>query len=103
MLFIVFEDRRNPIFVPCLIVSPENRSYGTNRIDKLIFISQIMGLVSKINRKPPKLKTDIIKRLQQNYWYDSSKAEQEFGIKFRPIKDTVDDTVKWFQSAEFRN
>ncbi len=71
-------------------------------VNKLLFAARMMGLISKITRKPPKLKTDIIKRLQKDFWYDSQKAEKEFGISFRPISETLEETVKWFESGLFK-
>lgn len=66
--------------------------------NKIILVARIMQIISKITGKPPELKVNIVKRLLRNFWYDSSKAEKEFGIQFRPLKDTLTDTVQWFQS-----
>jgi dihydroflavonol-4-reductase len=67
---------------------------------KILFIARVMQLMSQISGKPAELKPHIIKRLQKNFWYDSSKAKKTFGIEFRPIKETLEDTVHWFQTSQ---
>ncbi len=58
------------------------------------FISVIKG---KLSGKPPTLKPSILRRLLDNFGYDSSKAKRELGIKFRPLSETLFDTADWFQ------
>ncbi|MGD8778800.1 MAG: NAD-dependent epimerase/dehydratase family protein [Ignavibacteria bacterium] len=71
---------------------------------KVLFMAHIMKFISKIKGKQPpaSLKLCVVKRLLKNFWYDSTKAVNTFGIKFRPINDTLTDTVKWFQNAYMR-
>jgi dihydroflavonol-4-reductase len=65
---------------------------------KLLLASRLMWLVSKVTRRPPPLKPNIVKRLQESFSYSSGKAERELGVSFRPLSATMADTVKWFQS-----
>ncbi|MCP4137100.1 MAG: NAD-dependent epimerase/dehydratase family protein [bacterium] len=64
---------------------------------KLLFIARLVTFIHKIKGKPSPLKPAIIKRLQKNFWYNSSKAEKELGASFRPLKETLSDTVSWFK------
>ncbi|MEW6264508.1 MAG: NAD-dependent epimerase/dehydratase family protein [Thermodesulfobacteriota bacterium] len=65
---------------------------------KLLLASRLMLLVSRITGRPPALKPNIVRRLQESFWYSSDKAERELGVSFRPLSETMTDTVKWFQS-----
>lgn len=66
----------------------------------LLFASHLMGLFGKLTRKPQLIKPGIVKRLQEDFVYRSTKAEQELGVSFRPLAETMEDTVKWFLENE---
>jgi dihydroflavonol-4-reductase len=66
--------------------------------NKILFISNVMKIIAKITSKQPELKPSIIKRLNENFWYDSSKASRELNISFRPIGLTLADTVSWMKN-----
>ncbi len=64
---------------------------------KLLFAARLMTLVSKVTRRQPPLKPNIVKRLQDDFTYSSAKAEREFGVRFRPLSETLADAAAWFQ------
>ncbi len=64
----------------------------------LMLVAKTMSLISKVTGKPPLLKPSILKRLQEDFWYDSKKAERELGVRFRPLTETLSDTANWFRS-----
>ena len=70
-------------------------------LTKLLLVARIMALASKITRKPPALKLSIIRRLQENFWYNSSKAEHDLGVHFRPLSETLSDTAQWFHDEGY--
>jgi nucleoside-diphosphate-sugar epimerase len=63
----------------------------------LIMMAHIMALASKLTGKPPALTVDKIRRLQMELRFDSQKAERVLGVRFRPLAETLKDTVAWFQ------
>jgi nucleoside-diphosphate-sugar epimerase len=62
----------------------------------LMLISFFMVMKGKFTGKPPALKPSIVRRLLDNFGYDSTKAEKELAIKFRPLSETLSDTAEWF-------
>jgi dihydroflavonol-4-reductase len=65
---------------------------------KLLLASRLMWLVSKVTGRPPAIEPNIVKRLQESFSYSSDKAERELAVSFRPLSETMADTVSWFQS-----
>jgi nucleoside-diphosphate-sugar epimerase len=63
----------------------------------LMCAAYLMAFKSKLNRRPPMMNPSILKRLLENFGYDSSKAKKELGIRFRPLSETLTDTAGWFQ------
>ncbi len=68
---------------------------------KLLIMATILSLISKIKGKPSELKPVIVKRLQKNFRYNSEKAERELGVSFRPLEETLSDTVTWFMNNSY--
>ena len=66
-----------------------------------MMMSRIVTLLSKIQGKQSPLKPDIVKRIQKNFWYSSKKAETELGVKFRPLSETLTDTISWFKQNRY--
>jgi hypothetical protein len=55
-----------------------------------------MGALSKLTGKPPPLRVGTLERLQQNLRWDSSRAQETLSVAFRPLEETLRDTVHWF-------
>lgn len=83
------------------VSSVVGRSVPRKRINPaaLLFLSKLASLVGKAAGRPPFLKPQMVKRLQKTFCYNSEKAERELGVRFRPIDETIRDTVQWFSSA----
>jgi dihydroflavonol-4-reductase len=65
----------------------------------LLLIAGISGLIGRLRGQPPALRATDLKRLQRPLRWDSQKAERELGVKFRPLEETLADTVGWFRSG----
>jgi len=68
---------------------------------KLLMIARLVTLLHNIKGESSPLKPEIIKRLQKNFWYNSSKAEKELGVAFRSLDETLSDTMAWFKENRY--
>jgi len=64
----------------------------------LKIVATIMYIKSIFTGKAPALRISIIKRLQTNFRFNSSKAKKELEVTFRPLEETLADTVQWFET-----
>jgi dihydroflavonol-4-reductase len=62
----------------------------------LKFILAMRGMVAKLQGKRPPLRPADINRLQRDFWFSSAKAEQDLGLRMRPMQETLTDTAHWF-------
>jgi dihydroflavonol-4-reductase len=53
---------------------------------------------ARLTRTRPIMPVEGIKAMQAKDGADSSKAIREFGLNFRPIEETLRDTVSWFRT-----
>jgi nucleoside-diphosphate-sugar epimerase len=67
---------------------------------KLLFLSRILSLASRLTRRPPPVTPAMVQRLQEGFSFCSDKAVRELGVRFRPLEATMNDTVKWFQAEQ---
>jgi nucleoside-diphosphate-sugar epimerase len=65
---------------------------------KLLFASRLMHLASKVTGREPPIRPNIVRHLQETFVYSSQKAERDLGLGFRPLSETVTDTVRWFDA-----
>ena len=69
----------------------------------LLGLAHVMGALSRLAHKPAPLRVDTLRRLQQNLRWDSRRAEEVLGVRFRPLEETLRDAVSWFtQEPETR-
>jgi dihydroflavonol-4-reductase len=54
-------------------------------------------VTSKLTGKQPLYTSMSLKALQDNRSISHEKAERELGYKSRPLKDTLEDTLRWFR------
>lgn len=66
---------------------------------KLLLLSRLMVLASRVTRRAPAIRPNLVKRLLEDFWYCSDKAEQKLGVCPRPLSETMADTVQWFRSV----
>ena len=64
----------------------------------VLAIAHITGLYAQLSRTRPMMPLEGIKIMQAKTGADSSKAVREFGLSFRPIEETLRDTVGWFRA-----
>ena len=64
----------------------------------MLLIAHLTGLYASLSHTRPMMPLEGIKTMQAKTGVDSSKAVHEFGLSFRPIEETLRDTVSWFRS-----
>lgn len=64
----------------------------------LLTLAWIMKQLGRVTGRRPKVDPTHIKRMNQDFWFTSVKAERELGVVFRPLSKTLADTVEWFQA-----
>lgn len=57
----------------------------------------IQNLIGRVQGKKPFLHSDMVRIMLSRQWFDASKSAQSLKTTYRPIKDTVKDTVQWYQ------
>ena len=57
----------------------------------------IQNLIGRINGKKPYLPADMVRVMLSRQWFDSTKASQGLKTSYRPLKDTIQDTVQWYE------
>jgi len=62
-------------------------------------LARTMETMSKITGNPPVLRVRDIRRVERMASYNSSDAETVLGIGFRPLEETIADTVGWFRAS----
>jgi dihydroflavonol-4-reductase len=64
----------------------------------VLMIAHITGFYAHLSRTRPMMPVEGVKAMQAKTGANSSKAVSEFGLSFRPIEETLRDTVTWFRS-----
>jgi dihydroflavonol-4-reductase len=57
-----------------------------------------LELLSKVRGKPAPITSDVLQIIGRYAWYDTSKAHAELGWSPRPLRETLDDTIRWLRS-----
>ena len=65
--------------------------------------STFMPAYYRLSGKTPRFTNYSIKTLNSNSWISHKKATDEFGYDSRPIKQSIEDTFKWFKDAKITN
>ena len=63
----------------------------------ILAFAWLMKLAGKISNKRPPVNPANVKRMNRDFWFSSDRAQQELDVSFRPISETLADTVSWFQ------
>jgi dihydroflavonol-4-reductase len=53
--------------------------------------------ISKLRRKPPPVTRSVLQIIGRYAWYDTTRARTELGWSSRPLRQTLEDTVRWFR------
>ena len=64
------------------------------------FITIFSPLYYRITKKKPLLTPYAIKVLLSNSYVDNSKAKKELGYSPRPLKNSIEDSIKWFMTEK---
>lgn len=57
-----------------------------------------LELISTIRRRPAPITRDVLQIIGRYAWYDTSKARAELGWVPRPLRETLEDTIRWLRS-----
>ncbi len=66
----------------------------------LKFIAIFSPIYYRLTKKKPLLTPYAIKVLFSNSYVDNSKAKRELGYSPRPLKSSIEDSIKWFMSEK---
>ncbi|WP_026478711.1 NAD-dependent epimerase/dehydratase family protein [Alkaliphilus transvaalensis] len=70
--------------------------------EMMMIMSGLMSIRSKITGKPsPIPRRDELRKLKNQKGYSYIRAKKELGLTFRPLTETIFDTVRWFEENEY--
>jgi dihydroflavonol-4-reductase len=55
--------------------------------------------VSRLRGKPAPVTREVLQIVGRYAWYDTSKARSELGWSSRPLRATLDDTIRWLRTS----
>jgi dihydroflavonol-4-reductase len=58
-----------------------------------------LGLWSRILRTPPKVAREVLELWGRYAWYDTRRAREELGWNARPLRETLESTIRWAREA----
>ncbi len=61
-----------------------------------VLVGGVEGL-SRLRRRPPPVTRAALQIFGRYAWYDTSRARTELGWTTRPLRETLDDTVRWLR------
>jgi dihydroflavonol-4-reductase len=64
----------------------------------ILMLAHATELYARLTRTRPMMPVEGVKAMLAKTGADSSKAMREFGLSFRPIEETLRDTVDWFRT-----
>ena len=67
-----------------------------------VLLTALVGVLeslSKLTGKPTPLTRDVLQIIGRYAWYDTSRARAELGWEPRPLKQTLEDTIRWLRTA----
>ena len=62
-------------------------------------IVAVLGLWSSIRGTPPKVAREVLELWGRYAWYDTSRARDELGWNARPLRETLESTIRWAREA----
>jgi dihydroflavonol-4-reductase len=66
-----------------------------------VLVTAIAGAVeifSKLRGKPAPITRDVLQIVGRYAWYDTSRARAELGWEPRPLRQTLEDTIRWLRA-----
>jgi dihydroflavonol-4-reductase len=61
------------------------------------FMVALLKIIKTLTRKPPAITRSTLQILGRYAWYDSTRAQKELGWTPRPLRETLEDTLRWFR------
>lgn len=62
-------------------------------------LARLSEAAGRLTGAPPLVTVMAMKTMQARHHLDSSRAERELGVTFRPLRDTLADTARWLATA----
>lgn len=59
-------------------------------------VAAVEGL-SRLRRKPPPITRSVLQIIGRYAWYDTTRARTELGWTPRPLRETLEDTIRWLR------
>ncbi|MBE9113004.1 SDR family oxidoreductase [Nodosilinea sp. LEGE 07298] len=64
-------------------------------------LAVVSTLVGRFRSQKPEIPVEGVKIMLATMAYDSTKAQRELGVQFRPLKTTLADMVTWYRQANY--
>jgi dihydroflavonol-4-reductase len=64
-------------------------------------LAYMMEFRSFFTKTPPELSLALVRVMGHGMMFDNSKAKRELGMKFRPVKDALSETVAWYRTQGY--
>jgi dihydroflavonol-4-reductase len=67
-----------------------------------VLLTGVVGAVemfSKLRGKPAPVTREVLQIIGRYAWYDTSRARAELGWEPRPLRQTLEDTIRWLRGA----
>jgi dihydroflavonol-4-reductase len=56
----------------------------------------VFEMIAKLKRRPSRFNRNTVRHIIQRQQYDCTRTTADLGISFRPIEDTLRDTIRWY-------
>ena len=60
---------------------------------------RMLGVVSRLKGKPPPVTASVLQIIGRFAWYDTTRARTDLGWEPRPLRETLEDTIRSLRSA----
>jgi dihydroflavonol-4-reductase len=64
---------------------------------QLRVLGVIGELAGKISRRKPPICRETVRVMSQDHSYDGTRATEELGLRYTPIRQTLEETIEWFR------
>jgi dihydroflavonol-4-reductase len=79
---------------------PPPRWLFTLRAWMLSPVVAVLGLISRLKRSPPRVTRAVLELWGRYAWYDTGRAHAELGWNARPLRETLESTIRWARQAD---
>jgi dihydroflavonol-4-reductase len=56
-----------------------------------------VGIFSRVRRKPPPVTREVLQVIGRYAWYDTARARADLGWEPRPLRQTLEETIRWLR------